>query len=103
MDLTEVTKLTKVDDWEWTLYKVDYCKEEGGWIKLTRYLVSTPDHVEHEIFMLDDWPSSVYKWAEWEEVRRVDPPPHIGNIYGAPLSEGGWSYGRRLRDEELST
>ena len=85
-------KLTPVDCWEWALYKVEYSRDEDGEVRATRYLVSTPDHVEWEIMNCGCGLGSV----TWTYVRDVAPPPKCGEYYGFPITMDGWTYGCKL-------
>ena len=89
--------LAKVDTWEWTLYRLDYSRTEDGESKLTKHIVSTPQHIEYDATE-DRWPNPAYQWVMWTSVRSVSPPRHVGSLYGCPISESGWEYGRRLAE-----
>jgi hypothetical protein len=90
--------LALVKDWNWTLYRLDYSTEEGGEVKLTKHVVSTPNHIEHDATG-DRWPRDSLKWVQWTPIREVSPPRHVGSLYGLPVSESGWETARRLMKE----
>ena len=90
--------LTKVSDWEWTLYRIDYSAEEDGEVALTKHIVSTPEHIEGDVCGEGDsrWPNDRMKWVEWTALRRTSQPAQVGTLHGLPLSESGWETARKL-------
>ena len=88
-----MAELTRVDDWEWTLYKVEYSRTEDSPVRQTRHIVSTPEHVEYEVTEYEGVPEG---WVKWTAVKRVERPPKVGEYYGLRIDMDGWTYGRQL-------
>ena len=96
-----MVELLKVDDWDWTLYRLEYTCGENCAPKITDHVVSTPEHIEFDATE-QDWPSSSMKFVRWTPIRDVKRPRSIGNLYGGRVDASGRVEARHLIKENVN-
>ena len=95
--MSDVTALVPTNQWEYTLYKVNYYGDEAHTQLLGTMYVSAAyeGHLISDIEECGPWDHSPY-WYTWESVVENVPHPRvIGHLYGIPMYEGGRESGRR--------
>lgn len=88
-----MTGLVPVSGWIYDLYAVRYTDREGNTLS-ARTCVTTYPCVERFNEMS---PDDHCEWIEWHLIaENVGEPKIVGNIYGLPIHENGWSHAERI-------
>lgn len=98
MDLFKPVELVPVAKWRWHLYEVKFWRREpqdGDHPLKTQKCVATASHIDG---LVNEQAGLIgaCTWVSWDLIKEDVPRPStIGQVYGMPLSESGWSAGER--------
>lgn len=89
----QYTQLVPVSEWRYHLYAIRYTDEKGNTLEV-RVLAST-DHDGTILALASEYADHPRcEWIEWYCIEENIPHPRvIGQIYGTPIHENGWSHG----------
>lgn len=92
-----LTPLKPVKEWVYDLYKVEYLDAENGDVVSGPYYnaSSYEGHLESDIE--ERWPNDRAKFYRYDRVaENVGHPRSTGTFHGRPISEDGWTHGKRI-------